>query len=196
MTRTRTAAVLTALLLAVTGCSGEDEPESGPETPTASADETVLRPPGTAVRLASPDSSGYGYTSCVPAGAGGPWIVWTELRVVRPATFDDIVLVGVESNAIEVTDVVYTARPAGRQRFTAVLEGAEPPRRFQEQVGWADRRPVDGTTVLDPGRYYVFLVLDVSGPGAFDDAQIGWTEQDGEAGVTDWGHRQEFARRC
>lgn len=191
----RRTAVLSALLLALTGCGGEQpEPTADPTTPTPSATPTTTSSPtATATPTPSATPSATPTPTAVPPtpkptpggalqGAGGadacrpepgPVLLQRPLEVTRSMLVEDI---GVYPGGLPVQGAWVARTPDGVPDLVSTVDwpdgfGADARRRY----GWADRTEAIQQQ-LAPGRYHLFLVLDLGAGDTLDGLDVVWTD--------------------
>lgn len=201
MARTRTSAVLIALLLAATACSGDDEPDAdvartdAPVTeattpePDVEVEETSEPEPEVPVEPVTWGSSGRMCTEFT-----GPTVIWEWIRVNQPLTLRSLEPVGLEGG-FEPGAVSIVAVPRGEIPFTGSIKGTRIPERHADDVAWDDREPVRGFTA-DRGRYYVFLQAEITGDATYDGFELSWTDEIGDPGTSTWDIQDRYRRDC
>ncbi|MEP9361811.1 hypothetical protein ABLE68_02525 [Nocardioides sp. CN2-186] len=165
-----------ALLIALTGCSGSDDPPAAGAPSTAPASPTTQPDEGVAVSLRSYP----GFTSCqIDQGA---FFIAQPMRVERPVTLTKVTLTGATN--VVGGDTAVAPVPEGKHPDGFTLHGSTPPADLVADLGWKDREPLDGAQ-LSAGRYYVFVPLRTRGPAAhFDGVEVTWDEDGGSASST------------
>jgi len=110
--------------------------------------------------------------ACVEVYDTADIVVWQRLEVRREVTVTDVEPVG---EGVRVGEVTYSPLATSSPRVTGAQGGDAPPADVQDTLDWADRQPLEGST-LEPGTYAWFATVTVQQPARIDAAELTYRE--------------------
>ena len=174
------------------GCLSESvpPPTSAAEGVGASTDPRPSASPSGAGASDPFDFTQTGGSSCV--SRHGRFITYELVTTERPVTIDALDLP--DAVGVQLGDAYVAPRPEGGLPHSGMMRGTEPKPEFQDDVNWAERRPL-ADTLLDSGEWYVFVVVDIQHDGRLPGVDLTWSD-DLTTGISTWPQRLRVRERC
>lgn len=204
MTRTLVTAVAAAVAaLTLAGCSSDGEPSGASPAPSASPSTSPSSTPGIfeesdLTASAEPDPAGdpiefFSSGRSCTTDPGPDLLMSEEIEVSRPVAVDDAQL-QLATPDIGLGRATYVALPKGEVPLTGSWIGTAPDESVRDRVGWSERKRLVGAD-LEPGRYYVYFPLEITGNAGYDGIAIDWSDESG-SGTSVWNSRDRYRKDC